>query len=808
MQNSNEHLNRYKIEKMVGKGGVAEVYKALDRKTNNIVAIKRLTATTENARKRFHKEYRFLRAVKHPNLIDVYDYIECNNETYMVLEFVHGKSLAEIITKHKGILSLAEQVAIAANACRGLEVLNAGGIIHRDIKPENIMVNDNTGVVKILDLGIGKNIADQDTSVTTTHGFIGTTAYASPEQGRNQISENSDVFSLGTTLYQFFLWEDYSPFFAQSNYATIYKLINEHPTPLYEKIHKNRLSLSSDNAYKRISKILRQAMEKDPEKRCQMNVLADSFCSISNDLVDASRLNDTQCGRVTKRMTPEFKKILDDMRLQYQDEDLIPTKKLSRSTTKSNRPHTRRRQRQIQNKSFPSWAVAVACVLAIFVFVVWSQQGATTTEKKKITKKVIRESPKKTIDKKKSSSIPVKRETNKQHNTQQPLITGIYVPAMKSFDLIISDFIKKCNIPGGAVAVVQHGRLIYARGFGYANKEKQKLVEPTSLFRITDLSMPITAVAIMKLIQEKKLTLNDKAFRILSHLKPPSGKQSDERLSQITIRHLLEHSGGWDSRQKGEPMMTLSRKAADAFRTSRPANVTTIIRYMMGQPLDFPPGTKHVRSHLGYCILGRIIEKVTGVSYEKYVAQNIFKPAGIKNMHLAKTRLRDQRFDEVIYYDYPALRTTSIFPDETKQITRPYGFFNIQEMDASTAWTASVIDMLRFVMVIDGRGPQRDILNRQTTALMTAKPLCGWQDNFYYAKGWMVRPIERNWWHSGFTVGSSAFVGRFGNGAAWVGFFNFYPYKIAKFSLILDQTLWRAYLSTKSFPEHDLFEKY
>src|SRR5688572_6817044 len=190
---------------------------------------------------------------------------------------------------------------------------------------------------------------------------------------------------------------------------------------------------------------------------------------------------------------------------------------------------------------------------------------------------------------------------------------------MESFDQVISDLMKTHKVPGGAVAVVKDGRLVYARGFGYADVENKVTVAPHALFRIASVSKPITAVAILRLVEAGKLELTQKVLPLIPDLQPPAGATMDPRWQNITILNLLQHTGGWDRDKPGgfDPMFRPSTAAA-AVGAPAPASGETVIRYMLGQPLDFDPGTKYVYSNFGYTILGRIIERVSGMSYENY----------------------------------------------------------------------------------------------------------------------------------------------------------------------------------------------
>ena len=189
---------------------------------------------------------------------------------------------------------------------------------------------------------------------------------------------------------------------------------------------------------------------------------------------------------------------------------------------------------------------------------------------------------------------------------------------------------RKFSIPGGAVAVMRDGKLIYARGFGYADVENKTPVQPDALFRIASVSKPITGVAIMKLVEEGKLRLDDRVAPLIAHLTPAPGATVDPRWEQITIRHLLTHTGGWDRDKPNGGFDPMDRPviAAAAVNAPAPASAETIIRYMKGMPLDFNPGEKFAYSNFGYDILGRVIERVSGMPYEEYVRTHVLAARG------------------------------------------------------------------------------------------------------------------------------------------------------------------------------------
>src|SRR5215813_12315238 len=182
--------------------------------------------------------------------------------------------------------------------------------------------------------------------------------------------------------------------------------------------------------------------------------------------------------------------------------------------------------------------------------------------------------------------------------------SGSAHPELASFDELMTTFVKEQQVPGAGLAVTKDSRLVYARGFGLADRQRQQAVEPTALFRIASLSKPITAVAVLQLVERTKLTLDAKVWDVLKLPEP-----SDTRWKQVTILHLLQHTGGWDRDKSFDPMFR-SVFIAQMLNVSPPAEPQHIIRYMLGQPLDFDPGSRYAYSNFGYCILGRVIERI------------------------------------------------------------------------------------------------------------------------------------------------------------------------------------------------------
>ncbi len=379
----------------------------------------------------------------------------------------------------------------------------------------------------------------------------------------------------------------------------------------------------------------------------------------------------------------------------------------------------------------------------------------------------------------------------------------------ESFDALFPSLMAKWGIPGGAVAVVKDDRLVFAKGYGKADTESGAPATATSLFRIASLSKPLTAAAVLKLREQGKLGLEDKVFRKYLAPAPPPGAAMDPRLLDVTVRHILEHAGGWDRDASFDPMF-YSREISAALGKPGPASASDIIRYMTGRRLDFAPGARYAYSNFGYCILGRVIEKITGKSYLEAMKELVLGPAGITGMRLGRTRLANRAEGEARYYDHlGASLAPSVFPGEDEPVPWPYGGFYIEAMDSHGAWLASATDLMRFLTACDGRAGRADILSASTLQDMTARPdLPDWKSaSSYYGLGWSVRPVgnDANWWHTGSLPGTTSIIVRASTGLSWVGLFNSRPADADGFATELDETFWKAVEGVTEWPTADLF---
>jgi len=388
-------------------------------------------------------------------------------------------------------------------------------------------------------------------------------------------------------------------------------------------------------------------------------------------------------------------------------------------------------------------------------------------------------------------------------------------PRLAGCHTILADFVARHEIPAAAVAITHQGRLAYAAGFGTADPMQER-VKPTSLFRIASVSKPITAVAILQLVEQGRLSLDEPVFDRLQ-VEPylAEGAQFDERQRRITIRQVLQHRGGWDRGQSLDPMFQ-SVRFAKLLHVPPPAGPEQIIRVMLGRQLDFDPGERYAYSNYGYCVLGRVIEAVTGRSYERYVQEQVLAPLGIRAMRVGKTRLQDRCVPDEVTYHAPG-RGVSVFAADLGQpVPHPYGAFCLEAMDAHGGWLASAVDLARFAVAFDD--PDRcAILSRASIEQMYARPGEAADgggradpEPVYYSLGWQNRVLDDgrqiNHWHTGSLPGTLTILIRRHDGRNLVGLLNtrFSP-RTDDLMLALDRVLHQAANAIEQWPEDDLF---
>ncbi len=220
--------NRYKVINKIGKGGMADVYKAEDTVLNRVVAVKVLHshfAQEENFVARFRKEAQAAASLNHPNIVSIHDWGSEDDTYYIVMEYLEGRNLKEII-QEKGVLPAEVSIDVASRVLSALQYAHNHEIVHRDIKPHNIIITAD-GDVKVTDFGIARAISG---TTTQTGSIFGTAQYISPEQAKGELTGiPSDIYSLGVVLYEMLTGKP--PFDGDSPVSIALKQVHETPVP-------------------------------------------------------------------------------------------------------------------------------------------------------------------------------------------------------------------------------------------------------------------------------------------------------------------------------------------------------------------------------------------------------------------------------------------------------------------------------------------------------------------------------------------------------------------------------------------------
>lgn len=303
---------------------------------------------------------------------------------------------------------------------------------------------------------------------------------------------------------------------------------------------------------------------------------------------------------------------------------------------------------------------------------------------------------------------------------------------------------QKWAVPGFSFALARGGSIRAARTFGYANRITREIATPDHRFRIASVSKPITSTAVHLLIDQGRLALADLVFGPGALLGTTYGTVPySARVKALTLRHLLEHSAGGWTNDSNDPMfrqLTLSQNALITWTLDN-------------QPLGAAPGTIYGYSNFGYCLLGRIIERVSGLSYGDFVRRFVLAPAGANQATLAGATAPDRADREALYAGL--------------DLAEPYGI-RVDRMDSHGGWVAAPSDVLRFLFSVDGLPSPSDLLRPATRTDMTTasavRPVTATTPG--YARGWSVNSVGTIW-HDGTLPGTQSILVRPSDGRGW-----------------------------------------
>ena len=346
-----------------------------------------------------------------------------------------------------------------------------------------------------------------------------------------------------------------------------------------------------------------------------------------------------------------------------------------------------------------------------------------------------------------------------------------------AIDQGMASFMQQYSIPGMSIAITLDDKLVYANSYGQASVANNQAVTNNSLFRISSLSKQITSAAIMRLLDQNKLSLSSVVFGNGSILGNTYGNQPfGPGVTNITVGELLHHTqGGWPD------------NSTDPFGSNFSYTIPQLMNWGLNNVplLDTVPGRSYYYSHFGYTVLGRVIEKITGLPYAQAVQSLVLQPSGISDMQICGNTLADRLPNEVQYYG--------------QNNEDPY-YIPLSRMDAANGWVASATDLARFLVHFDGQSSLTLISGNAFQAMITgsfANPgyACGWEVNQYniFHHG--------NWPGTGATQGITTQDGNF-NYVILANTGSNDP----NFSANMDNIFWNAVSNMQAWPGYDLFQ--
>lgn len=374
-------------------------------------------------------------------------------------------------------------------------------------------------------------------------------------------------------------------------------------------------------------------------------------------------------------------------------------------------------------------------------------------------------------------------------------------PQFHDLDSIMERYLKRWEINGAQLAIMRGDSLIYARGYGWADVERQQPMEPSHIMRIASVSKLVTAIGVMKLREMGRVRLSDRVFGPQGILSDTAYTHAirDKRYYDITVEQLLRHKAGFNN-YAGDPMFS-TRYIIMQNHLAAPPDHRTLLRILLRRRLGYTPGTAQCYSNLGYTLLSMIIEKRSGMKYEQFMRRHVLEPAGCHDFHIAGSYLRDRLPHEVHYYMHKGSEPVYEYNNSGRLVEKCYGENDIPRLEGAGAWCASAAELCRLVAAADLLPAKRDILTPASVRLMTTPAA-----DHGFSIGWNFTPTNGPWVRTGSLSGTSAIVLRYPDGQCWVLITNTSTWKghgFSKDTMALFARLRAKYGSV--MPHRDLF---
>ena len=343
-------------------------------------------------------------------------------------------------------------------------------------------------------------------------------------------------------------------------------------------------------------------------------------------------------------------------------------------------------------------------------------------------------------------------------------------------DSVVNGVLTSASVPGLSIAIAKGGHLVFAKGYGVADKTSNAPVHTSSLFRIASVTKPFTSTGIMKLVEAHKLSLSDKVFG------PGSRPRHDLHVEPQRHAHQRHRRCRKSCRiRRGSSPTTRTTRCSRTTRSSQAQHHETRSQTRM---LASAPGSTYAYSNFGYLILGRVIEKVTGQAYDAWLKANVLGPSGISDMQIGGSTVALRAANEVTYYE--------------SATTDPYTI-DVARMDSHGGCIATPIDHVRFAVHKDGFSPPVDLLSTADETLVTTPTSQSIAAGASYGLGWSVTTAN-TWWHNGSLPGTTSIMVRTSNGMTWSAIAN-----TRDNSPDIDDMMWNVVNGVSAWPNIDLF---
>ena len=327
--------------------------------------------------------------------------------------------------------------------------------------------------------------------------------------------------------------------------------------------------------------------------------------------------------------------------------------------------------------------------------------------------------------------------------------SGADAARFAAFDQAINAFLADKKATGASVAVARHGRIVHVRSYGQSDASTGEVARVDSRFRIASQSKPLLATAIMRLAERGELSLDDRVWPMIDKRVPlPAG--ADPRMAAITVRQLLSHSAGFITWL--DPLFNEQTETVDQFGPEGAHSCEEASRWFLGTwPLAWDPGTKYAYANIDYCLLGIVVETVTGQPWSQVVDDEVLARRGITDMRTTVTR-GDHRAHEAVHV--------------TPAADEPGGGWFMETLGPAGSWLGTATDLVRFLDGLDPTRPGQALIAATTSAAMSAKPSYA-LGSAWYGLGLRVYDNGASWGHTGSLRNARAMMLHQADGTTW-----------------------------------------